>query len=424
MGDRNPYDLAPNQDLTDSGKFNLVRDGNGGKGNAYTPPAGDPGMNYGNDPYPQTGTTYQPGGYPQNNWGQTGTAYPQNNWGQTGTAYPQNNWGQTGTAYSAGMYPETGFDRPDLGHPAGVYASPQPQTSAPGSGIYNSIRQMENLRKSIFSCIVFAIGIPVVAMLFGIFQPSRVASRNFSWIVVLSTLVGATIYWIGTRGKNKELKRLYKETFVTNTLREHFTDVCYAWDQGYNDMYVSNSGLVRLGNRFHSEDFLSARYRGVAFSQSDVRVQYHHSGKNSYTVTYFEGRMFTFEYGRRQSSAVQIFSKGYGYAGKPDSGSKLPGLEMEDVDFNRQFVVRAASPHDAFYILTPHFMERLKQLKKSYPSITMVINRGTLCIGLNTRVDSFDPKITRKIDYPSEKARVEEDIRVIEQLMELLNCLP
>ena len=69
-------------------------------------------------------------------------------------------------------------------------------------------------------------------------------------------------------------------------------------------------------------------------------------------------------------------------------------------------------------------MQRLKQHQKSFPNMTMVVANGKFYIGLNNRADSFDLNWMKPMDYLREKERVLQDVRVIEGLIELLNCLP
>ena len=102
----------------------------------------------------------------------------------------------------------------------------------------------------------------------------------------------------------------------------------------------------------------------------------------------------------------------------------LEKVEMEDVNFNKRFVVRSTSPHDAFYVLTPQMMQRLTYLEQTYGRITMVIVNGKLYIGIDNRMDSFDPQYMKPIEYLREKERMLADVKVIEDLIQILNCLP
>lgn len=292
-------------------------------------------------------------------------------------------------------------------------------------GIHATIQEMEKLRKSVVSRTVIGATVPFIFFAVIIFAPRWLPSQGMIFLLALLASVASLLIIGSSTNKKKQLKSLYKEVFVIDMLKDQFSDVFYDWQQGLDSLFVKSTGLVRLGNRYHSEDFIAATYRGVRFQQADVTVKYHtSSGKNSHTTIYFQGRVFTFDYSRKQSMAVQIFSKDFRYFGNPENGLKLSKVEMEDVNFNKQFTVQAMNPHDAFYILTPQFMQRLLVLKQRYSSITMVISQGKLHIGLNHQADSFDMNVWNKIDYPKEKERMEKDAWVIRELVEMLNCLP
>lgn len=226
-------------------------------------------------------------------------------------------------------------------------------------------------------------------------------------------------------GKDKiMLKKLYKDTFVVQLLKEHFDDVIYIWEKGFTKEAVRSMGLVKMGNRFHSEDYISASYKGVHFEQSDVTVKYHSSGKNAHTTIYFKGRMFAFDYPAKKTMSIQIFSENFNYRGNPVSGLKLQKVETENVQFNREYTVRAFDAHEAFYVITPQMMERIGYLKSRYHNIAIHFDNGRLYVGFNTNRDAFDIVTGKPIDQESERARIFEDVSVIKEIINILECLP
>ena len=385
MSERNPFDLNPSQDLTNADRFSLVRDDPAAAQNAA--PYADQNM--------QNMAPY--GGYNAQNTAQYG------NYNMPNAGYGYN--GQVGRA------------------------SPSPNGGGQMSGIYETMQQMETLRKSIYSRGVFIVIILVsmMVLLFVMIPAGRgvYRSRGYAFLIPVLTIVPIIIMANGMTKKKKQLKQLYKETFVNQLLRQHFGDVMYDWSGGFSETQVRHSGMCRLGNRYHTEDYISASWNGVHFEQADVKIQYHtSSGKSSHTTTYFEGRMFVFDYTRKMTLPLQIHSKSFRYAGAPEYGMPLQKVEMEDVNFNKRFVVKSTSPHDAFYVLTPQMMQRVMQMEQHYGRITMVIVNGKLYVGIDNRLDAFDPQYTRPIEYTKERERMLEDVKVIEELIQILNCLP
>ena len=399
---QDPFDLNPSQDISNLDKYRLVRD-NPATGSRPVPVA-------------------PPGGYPSETASGSITGMP-------GSAY---DIGKAQAMANRGMNPyekaATGLTYGQMAN-NGMYQQAM-QNGGMGqkstAGIYQTLQEMEQLRKSINSRYIF-MGIALVAPLFiAIFGAGRMLkTRSLPILMVILMFIVILALMPGIKKKRERLKALYKETFVKQLLMEHFQDVYYDWRMGFDEMWVKRSGLVRLGNRYHSEDYLCAVWRGVRFEQADVTIQYHtSSGKSSHTTTYFEGRMFSFDYTRKQTMPVQIHTKDFRYAGNPENGFKLQKVEMEDVDFNKQFVAAAMSPHDAFYILTPAMMQRLKYLRQNYGRVTVMVSQQKLYIGLDNRMDSFDAQTNRAIEYPRERERMEQDVRVIEALIEVLNCMP
>ena len=294
-------------------------------------------------------------------------------------------------------------------------------------GISATIQELERMRQSINSRQIFAVIIMLIAMIAPLFfsmSGRRAASGGGMIVMILGVMISVGLF--ASTGKiRKRMKALYKEAFVRQMLQDHFQDVYYNWEQGMEQELIKNSGVCRLGNRYSSEDYISAVYRGIRFQQADVTIQYHtSSGKSSHTTTYFRGRMFCFQYPGKWSDAVQIHSKNFIYSGKPASGVQRSALQMESVEFNKQFTVRAMMEHDAFYILTPQMMERITALYQRYGSITMTFAHGYLMVGLNSKMDSFDANMKKPIDYQTERARMLQDVRVIEELIQILQCIP
>jgi hypothetical protein len=439
-----PADYSPQQNYGQQSGYNPQQ--GYGQQSGYNPQQGY-GQQSGYNPQQGYG---QQGGYnPQQGYGQQGGYNPQQGYGQQGGYNPQQGYGQQtdnnmrlDNTQRVGFVPAIGFGAArsnqnpagngvaggEYGRPMGgpPIRTPSPMSS---KGIHETVQEIETLRKSIYSRSVMSIVIGVlfaIIVFFAMAATGNTPSRGVIYLISFIPVIVIVIMTVGMSEKKKQLKKLYKETFVIQVLQQHFQDVFYDWEHGFTSAAVKNVGLVRLGNRFHSEDYMSATWKGVRFEQSDVTVQYHSSsGKSSHTTTYFSGRMFCFDYTRKQTYPLQIYTKNFIYSGNPGGGSTgLSKVELEDVEFNKLFVTKAYSAHDAFYILTPQFMQRLKQLRNSFPNMTMVVANGKFYIGLNNRADSFDLNWMKPMDYLREKERVLQDVRVIEGLIELLNCLP
>jgi hypothetical protein len=72
---------------------------------------------------------------------------------------------------------------------------------------------------------------------------------------------------------------------------------------------------------------------------------------------------------------------------------------MESVDFNSELKVYAQNEHEAFYILTPDFMEKLMYFDQKYfDKISFSFKENKLYVAIDSRTDSFDIKAFKTID--------------------------
>ena len=279
-------------------------------------------------------------------------------------------------------------------------------------GLHEKMQKLDAIR-SRASMGVILICIGVLCFLVPLFINNMI----FSWIGI-GMMVGGIIY---TKGTREEYQKLYKQIFAEEPLRANFDNVYYAWKNGFSEPTVRSFQLCAMGNRFKSEDYLRASYRGVNFEMSDVTVEYHTSnGKSSHTTTYFRGRMFAFDFPEMLSSSTRIYSERFKYPG-PQNTRKENKVELESVQFNKDFNVYSSSPHEAFYLLTPQYMEYLDSLLRTYPEIAIHFVGNKLYLAINEpNKDVFDKTDWMKeASYPEEMEKVQRDIDEIKRVIDM-----
>lgn len=285
-----------------------------------------------------------------------------------------------------------------------------------------TVAYMEQLRKKCNTYSLFS-GIGVGVMMIGYIMAD--ASGDLSGMLIgFLAMIAMGVFAVMSSKEKKQLKMMYKNTFVGNVLNQYFTNVQFNWEHGYSEDAVTNIGLTRWGNRFKSEDYIRGVYKGVAFSQSDVVVKHVvRSGKNTHTYTYFEGRMFEFDCPKTDYMSTVLFSKSFGYKGK---GGKFnyQKVNMESVGFNKDFDIKAVRPHDAFYILTPQMMECITSLYYNYGNVAMHYAFGKLYLAINMKGNAFDPVMSRPIVYAQEVQKIRQDTEVICRLIDCLELSP
>ena len=217
-----------------------------------------------------------------------------------------------------------------------------------------------------------------------------------------------------------EMKDLYKDAFVREPLQNNFENVHYEPNGGFMKENIEAFGLCAMGNSFWSEDYIRASYQGVGFEVAEVHVRdIDKSSDGNRSETFFEGRMLVFNFPNKIVSSVSLFSRKFKHRPLSKREAKEMKVELESMQFNNDFDVYSETQQDAFYLITPHFMERLQFLCGKYESIAMHVVGNRVFIGFNQPgVKVFDANIdVGKLDIDQEMAKVQGEIDDIKNLI-------
>ena len=285
-------------------------------------------------------------------------------------------------------------------------------------GLYEAMTELEKRRKKVSYC--------TVEMFCG--MAFFIIGCMTKYIYLLA-IFGIIIFIYGIKNLKpytEEYKALYKQIFVEEPLRKNFENVIYSWRGGFNENLVRSFCLCNMGNRFSSEDYIRASYYGVNFEISDVYVAQHTStGRSSHTTIYFKGRMMMFDFPEKLVNSVRIYSKNFRYRAGGFFANRSNKVEMESVSFNNDFDVMTSNDHDAFYLLTPPFMEKMYQLEKKHKSIALHIVGNKVVIGFNEPANNaFDASnMSKELSYPDEMNKIESDINDIKDVINIIRDL-
>ncbi|MBO7514574.1 MAG: DUF3137 domain-containing protein [Lachnospiraceae bacterium] len=240
--------------------------------------------------------------------------------------------------------------------------------------------------------------------------------------------IGLAIILYGTHRIQKlrqEMKELYKEAFVREPLMNNFENVTYEPQWGFPAETVESFQLCQMGNQLYSEDYIRASYAGVDFEIAEVRVYdvYSTDDRDEHSTTYFEGRMMVFHLPDKAVYPMSIFSRKYKHRAISRREAKQTKVEFESSRFNKAFDVYAQNEHDAFYLITPQFMERLEILADKYAdgiALHMIGNSVALAISEPGK-NAFDAEIeVGKLDFDKEMAKVQGEIDDIKMLITMI----
>lgn len=285
--------------------------------------------------------------------------------------------------------------------------------------IMQTMNNMEQLRKK---CVISKVA-GIALTVFGTFL---LCTMRFNYEIIffimalILMLTGVAVMKLFDKEK-MQFQFLYKNTFAKGVLDSIFSDVVCNWEIGFHPQQIEGIGLIRMGNRIHSEDYVSGTYQGVKFEQADVVVKHVvRSGKSTHTYTYFEGRVFSFDFPKTDYWSVAVFSKSFTYSGALQN-LRHDKVEMESKEFNRNFIVRAMRPVDAFYVLKPQVMECISNLYSHYGNVAIRYVGGKMYVAINLAGNAFDGDIYKKIIYAEEVDKIRRDCSVIIDVIKSLN---
>lgn len=231
----------------------------------------------------------------------------------------------------------------------------------------------------------------------------------------------------------KRYRKIFKDMFVVKALAGLFEDIYYAPEKGLPYKVIDETNMMNMGDRYHSEDYISGKYKGIPFEQADVHIEERHQttdsdGETRTTyVTIFKGRWLVFDFNKNFKANLQIAQKRFGnskvkrFFGKKEKLFKR--VKMESEEFNKVFKVYAQDVHEAFYLITPSLMERILRLKKDNKGkLLFCFVDKKLHIGIYNGKSSFEPtSVFKKINEEEIQKNVSKDIRVITQFVDELN---
>ncbi|MBR5713041.1 MAG: DUF3137 domain-containing protein [Lachnospiraceae bacterium] len=234
--------------------------------------------------------------------------------------------------------------------------------------------------------------------------------------------------WVLFYQKRKLYRNEYKEFVVNRAAQGMFDNYLYSPKAGFDSGEIRATGIMMLGNRYHSEDMVEGVYKGVNFRRADMYIAQHvQSGKSSYTIVYLRGSWLTFTYNKRFISDLQIRTKGFRYAFKKTSrlftreADRRHSFETENVAFNNEFECTCQEDTEAFYLLTPHVMQMLMLLKCEFGCEFMVgFVNNQLHFALNSGKNHMEPPTIKSInpDYEIEVTR--RELKVITNIVDSL----
>lgn len=221
-----------------------------------------------------------------------------------------------------------------------------------------------------------------------------------------------------------------KETFVLKAFKSVFADLIYEPEKGIDESVIRNTGMINMGDRYSSNDYISGKYKNINVVLSDIHIEEKHettdsNGHTSTTwVTIFRGRWMIFDFNKTFKANIQVCQNGFGNSRLNNwaSKTKYKKVLMEDQAFNNDFRTYAQDEHEAFYILTPSFMEKIKLLTSNISGkLLFCFINNKLHVGLQNNKDSFEHSIFKKINEEEYTNEISKDLKSITNFVDELS---
>lgn len=250
----------------------------------------------------------------------------------------------------------------------------------------------------------------------------------FLFVVFISFPLGFAIAEIATGSQKRERDYIFKYGFVKTALSEVFDDLAFDPDNGLQEKFLEQTGMIDTGDVFSSNDLVTGTYKGTWFTQSDVLSEDKHETTDSdghthttYT-TNFKGRFIVFDFNKSFSSNFLVVQKkvsGYRVPGRRINGTKYKKYPSEDEEFNNRFTVYCDNVTSPYTILTQEFMDKLKRVDdKTEGGLIICFFENRLYIGINDHTNAFELDLKKTPTEEQMVRKIMYEVHVITDLID------
>ena len=272
-------------------------------------------------------------------------------------------------------------------------------------------------------------GLAAVAYIFGgiiiAFVLSGDPQVRLSHFIVTALVLGVLFVIAVTSYKKRSvLKRIMSTEVALPVLREVFEIDVYR-PYGYiGSSLIDGAGFFVFYNRVDGSDYIKGKYRGVNFEFSDVHLQREDTTASGRKVnrTVFKGQWLVCEFvGGQVSATIRLEEKEKAIFGSHKYVSGMTNIATENTAFNEKYHIITDDEHAAFYLLTPHFMERMVSLDEAAEAQTFFcFENGRVHIALYNWRDSFELGNTKPSEIGSLRQKFRGELKYLTDIIDEL----
>lgn len=238
-------------------------------------------------------------------------------------------------------------------------------------------------------------------------------------------LITGFVFLSKTNARFSDYRHSFKQNVVPIALKTIDNSLEIDHTSGLSERdFIYSQLFSKEPDRYRSEDQISGMAGKTKFSFSELHAEYKtvtqtKNGRQEHWHTILKGIVFYADFNKNFNGVTVVRPKDMGAAlgawiskAMPifsSSGKEL--VQLENPEFNREFVTYSTDQVEARYILTPAMMGRLCELNKrcSY-TISLSFINSSVFIAFPLNKDYFEPPVHKSLLDPN---FLNEDIEVI-----------
>ncbi len=220
-----------------------------------------------------------------------------------------------------------------------------------------------------------------------------------------------------------EYKNKFMNSLLPVAVNSILTDVHFDGNSGISRALVASTHSMSTGDIYSSSNYVAGKYKDINVQMSDVHIQTESTDSEGHTTYYtiFRGQWLIFDFNKQFKSNIQVWEKSVFGGISRNWNKSLKKIELEDIDFNKKFKVLSENDLEAFYILTPKLMERIKQVEASIKgTLMMVFLNNQLHVAVYNNRTTFNVNIRKKIDFDKFSKEALSDLDAIIKFVDIL----
>lgn len=273
--------------------------------------------------------------------------------------------------------------------------------------LYPKLQDLEVERTKTRFRLILAI---VAVTLIGLFIFIILARRNFFSfdLIIILGFFSSSIFFFLIKYFSSDYKKRFKNEIFEPLIKAIDPKLKYLEDNHVSQHKFSASTLFAHPDRISGNDHISGHIDGVAIEFSDIHAEKKHkNSKNKETwSTLFQGLYIITEFPKDfhgktlvlPDLAEKVFGNFLGGLFQSNNLSKEQLIKMDNVAFEKEFVVYATDQIEARYILSHTLMQKMLILRqKAKHNVHFAFVRNHLYIAIAYNKDLFEPTLFKSL---------------------------